>query len=69
MAIDQCLRQAGIGTAQTHAIIFVEPAFATRGRADIDARQALQRIGNIFVGHLAHILCADHFLDRIGILF
>ena len=60
MAVDQGLRQTGIGTAQADAIIFIEAALGGTGGADGDARHALQRISHILVRHLADIFGRDH---------
>ena len=61
MTVDQGLGEAGIGATQADAIALVEAAFAGAGRADVDARQALQRVGHVLGRQLADVLGGDHF--------
>ena len=60
VAVDQGLGEAGAGAAQTDAIGFVEATFVGTGRADVDAGQALQRIGHVVRRQLADILGGNH---------
>ncbi|MNM90369.1 hypothetical protein D3C81_1026280 [compost metagenome] len=61
VAVDQGLGEAGAGAAQADAVGFVEAAFVGAGRADVDARQALQGVGDIVRRQLADIFGGDHF--------
>src|SRR5690606_32223651 len=62
---DQGLGQARAGAAQADAVALVEAALGGAGRADVDARQALQGVGDVLGGQLADVLGADHFHVRI----
>ncbi|KAG0784417.1 hypothetical protein G6F22_008324 [Rhizopus arrhizus] len=66
MAVDQGLGQARAGAAQADTVGFVEAAFVGAGRADVDARQALQGIGDVVRRQLADVFGGDHFHARIG---
>lgn len=65
MAVDGRLRQAGRSTADTHAVVFIEPALAAGSRLGIDARDALQNIRNILVGQLTDVF-GSHDLNVLS---
>ena len=66
VAVDEGLREAGVGAANADAVVFVEAAGAARLGAGGDARNALQRIRDVLVGHLADVFRGDHFDQRVG---
>ncbi len=59
VAIDQRLREARAGAAHADAIVLVERALVGAGRADVHARHARQRVGNVLVRHLADVFRGD----------
>src|SRR5439155_17567938 len=67
VAVDQRLRQARAGAADADAVVLVEAALAAGGRTGIHAGDALDRVGDIFVGHLADVFGGDDFDDRVGV--
>ncbi|KAG1241150.1 hypothetical protein G6F68_016972 [Rhizopus microsporus] len=66
MAVDQGLGQARAGAAQADTVGFVEAAFVGAGRADVDARQALQRLGHVLVRVLAQRIGGPGVLDGLA---
>jgi hypothetical protein len=60
MAVDDGLGQAGRGAAQADTVVLVEAAGAGSRGTDVHTRQALQRVGHVLVGHLAHVFGGDH---------
>ena len=67
VAVDQRLGQARARAADADPVVLREAAFAAGARADVDAWNALDRIGDVLVGQLADVFGGDHFDDRIGI--
>jgi hypothetical protein len=65
VAVDQRLREAGIGAAHADAIVLVEAAFVGARRAGRYAGYARERVGDVLVRHLADVLGSDDFLDRV----
>jgi hypothetical protein len=61
MAVDGGLGQAGRGAAQADTVVLVEAAGTGRRGTDVHARQALQRVGDVLVGHLPHVFGGDDF--------
>jgi hypothetical protein len=52
---------------QAHAVVFAEAALGAAGRGDVDARYALQRVGDVLVGHLADVFGGDYLHHRVGV--
>ena len=69
VAIEGGQGQAERRAAQCHAVIFAKAAFVAASSGDADAWHALQRVGDVFVRHLAHVFSRDHFDQAVGIAF
>jgi len=63
VAVDHRQRKTGVRAAETYSVGFIEAALVGARRADRDARQPLQRVGDVLVGHLADVFGGDDLHD------